>query len=257
MEDYHILECNQVSTPTPMNNIRRYQKKEDAICKLISDLGTPLGTGFFCQITIKYKTIKFLFTCNHVLDQSKIQIGSIIQLKHKGTIKIIEITKNRFVYTNEELDYTCIEIFDNENFDKYFKIDPDINCDNPFEEYKDDSIVIMQCPGVEDVLVTEGEIEEIKNNKNIIYSLSTDGGSSGSPIILSNRNLNIIGIHQGNINQNNQGVYFKIVLEDLEKQYLKFLENHIIVKPIGTYEYKGKIVDKYSKEQFNKNSQKW
>ena len=145
MEDYHILECNQVSTPTPMNNIRRYQKKEDAICKLISDLGTPLGTGFFCQITIKYKTIKFLFTCNHVLDQSKIQIGSTIQLKHKDTTNNIKITKNRFVCTNEELDYTCIEIFNDENFDDYFEIDP--NCDNPFEQYIDDSIVIMQSPG--------------------------------------------------------------------------------------------------------------
>ena len=187
----------------------------------------------------------------------KIQIGSIIQLKHKGTIKIIEITKNRFVYTNEELDYTCIEIFDNENFDNYFTIDPDINCDNPFEQYKDDSIVIMQCPGDQDVSVAEGKIEEIKNNKNIIHSISTDNDSSGSPIILSNRNLNIIGIHQGNINQKNKGVYFKIVLEDLEKQYLKFLENDSTIKTIGTYEDEGKILDKYCDKQFKKNNKKW
>ena len=184
MENYQILESNQVSTPIPMNEMRTYKQKENAICKLISDSGTPLGTGFFCQTTIKYKTIKFLFTCNHVLDKSKIQIGSIIQLKDKDTTKNIKITKNRFVCTNEELDYTCIEIFYDKNFMKYFEIEPNINCDNPFEEYKDDSIVIMQCPGVEDVLVTEGEIEEIKNNKNIIYSLSTNDGSSGSPILL-------------------------------------------------------------------------
>ena len=55
MEDYHILECNQVSTPTPINNTRRYEQKEDAICELISDSGTPLGTGFFVkqQLIIK------------------------------------------------------------------------------------------------------------------------------------------------------------------------------------------------------------
>jgi len=98
--------------------------------------------------------MKLLFTNNHVLDESKIKIDSNIKIKDKDDIKI---TNNRFVCTNEELDYTCIEIFDNENFKDYFIIDPDINCDNPFEEYKDDSIVIMQCPGVEDVLVTEGE----------------------------------------------------------------------------------------------------
>ena len=90
MEDYHKIECIQVSTTTHMNNKRRYQKKEDAICKLISDSGTPLGTGFFCQTTIKSKIIKFLFTCNHVLDKLKIQIGSTIQLKHKCTIKILK-----------------------------------------------------------------------------------------------------------------------------------------------------------------------
>ena len=257
MEDYHILECNQVSTPTPMNNIRRYQKKEDAICKLISDSGTPLGTWFFCQTKIKYKTIKFLFTCNHVLDKLKIQIGSTIQLKHKDTIKKIKITKNRFVCTNDDLDYTCIEIFDNENFDNYFTIDPDINCDNPFEQYKDDLIVIMQFPGNKGVSVAEGKIINIIDNSTIIHSVSTDGGSSGSPIILSTRNLNIIGIHQGKFKDNNKGVYFKIVLEDLEKQYLQILENNSIIKPIGTSKYKGKILNKYSLEQYEKNNHKW
>ncbi len=257
MEDYHKLECIQVSTPTPMNNKRRYQKKEDAICELISDSGTSLGTGFFCQTTIQYKTIKFLFTCNHVLDKLKIQIGSTIQLKHKGTIKNIEITKNRFVCTNEELDYTCIEIFDNENFDNYFEIDPNINCDNPFEQYIDDSFAIIQSPGDEDVSVAKGKIEEIKNNKNIIHSVSTNDGSSGSPIILSTENLNVIGTHQTNFNDNNKGVNFKIVLEDLEKQYLKFLQNNSNIEAIGIYKYLGKIIDKYSMEQFQKNNGKW
>ena len=147
MEECLMLESNQVSAPIDMKNIRRYQKKENAICKLITDKGIPLGTGYFCPITIKNKIIKFLFTCNHVLGQSKIQIDSTIQLKHEDTSQKIEITKNRFVCTNARLDYTCIEIFNDENFDNYFKIDPDINSDNPFEQYKDDSIVIMQCPG--------------------------------------------------------------------------------------------------------------
>ena len=87
----------------------------------------------------------------------------------------------------------------------------------------------MQSPGDQDVSVPKGKIEEIKNNKNIIHSISTDDGSFGYPIILSNRNLNIIGIHQGKFNNNKKGVDFKIVLEELEKQYLKFFENYLIV----------------------------
>ncbi len=37
------------------------------------------------------KTIKFLCTCNHVLEQLKMQIGSKIQLKHKDKLKNNEI----------------------------------------------------------------------------------------------------------------------------------------------------------------------
>ena len=92
----------------------------------------------------------------------------------------------------------------------------------------------MQCPGNKDVSVAEGGIKDIENNLNIIHSVSTDNDSSGSPIILSNRNLNIIGIHQGNVGQNNKGVYFKIILEDLEKQYFSN------INLIGTYDYEGK-----------------
>ena len=257
MEDYHILECNQVSTSIPMNDMKTHEQKENRICKLISDSGTPLGTGFFCQTKIKNKTIKFLLTCNHVLGKSKIQIGSIIQLKDKDTTKNIKITKNRFVCTNEELDYTCIQIFDNENFGNYFKIDPNINCDNLFEQYIDDSFAIMQSPGDEDVSVAKGKIEEIKNNKNIIHFVSTNNGSSGSPIILSTGNLNVIGTHQTNFNDNSKGVYFKIVLEDLEKQYLKFLPNNSNIEAIATYEYLGKILDKYTWAQYKRNNEKW
>ena len=130
------------------------------------------------------------------------------------------------------------------------KLIPYINCENSLEQYKYDSIVIMQCPGNKDVSVAEGEIKDIENNLNIIHSVSTDNDSSGSPIILSNRNLNIIGIHQGNINQKNKGVYFKIVLEDLEKQYFSNINF------IGTYDYEGKIFENCSLEIYKKNNEK-
>ena len=255
-----------------MKNFARYLKKENAICKLITD--SDSGTGFICQIKIKDKTIKLLFTNNHILNESKIKIGSNIKIKDKNDIKIIN---NRFVCTNKELDYTCIEIFDNENFKNYFKIDPDINCDNPFEEYKDDLIVVMQYPKNKSLSVAEGYIKEFKDdNTYIIHSVSTDNGSSGSPIILSNRNLNIIGIHLGRVKYNykkvdfkkgvyfifngevyfNKAVYFKIVLKDIKKQYSNFIQKNSNIKHIGTYEYYGKNYDKYSLGQFEENNEK-
>ena len=57
----------------------------------------------------------------------------------------------------------------------------------------------MQCPGNEDVSIAEWRILEIQKNTKIIHSVSTEPGSSGSPIILSTRNLNIIGIHNASL----------------------------------------------------------
>ena len=216
MGNNYIKENQQVSAPISGDDLKRYFKKEDAICKLI----TGLGTGFFCETKIKNKKMKFLFTCNHVLDEQKIKIGSKIQILHKNETKNIKIKNNTFVCTNEELDYTCIEIFDNENFNNYFKIDPEINCNDPNKEYKDDKLVIIQYPGNNNVSYAEGKIIEINDNLLIKHSVSTEHGSSGSPIILSNRNLNIIGIHQGSMEIYNRGVYIKNVLDDIEKQYL-------------------------------------
>ena len=60
----------------------------------------------------------------------------------------------------------------------------------------------------------EGNIKVFKKNTYIIHSVPTDRSSSGSPIIISTRNLNIIGIHLGRLKYNNKkddfikGVYY-------------------------------------------------
>jgi hypothetical protein len=38
-------------------------------------------------------------------------------------IRKIKITPNRKVFTNKELDYTCIEIFDRDEIRNFFRID--------------------------------------------------------------------------------------------------------------------------------------
>ena len=81
------------------------------------------ATGFFCEIkdeNIPFK--KALFTNNHVLNEKNIEIGKIIIFEHLKTIKKIEITEKRRVFTNTELDYTCIEILDSDKINNFFKI---------------------------------------------------------------------------------------------------------------------------------------
>ena len=80
------------------------------------------------------------------------------------------------------LDYTCIQIFNNDNFDTFFEIDNKINCNNPSEEYKNDKIVIMQYPGGKDISFSEGKIVKIVDD-DIIHNISTECGSSGYDLI--------------------------------------------------------------------------
>jgi len=95
-----------------------------------------IGSGFFCEININFP-IKFaLFTNNHVLNESNIQIGNTIYfecLDYEQSFfnpsyiqKEIKITNERKVFTNKELDYTCIELFKSDKILDYFKIDPQI-----------------------------------------------------------------------------------------------------------------------------------
>ena len=95
------------------------------------------GSGFFCKID-KFPIKYALFTNNHVLNESNIEIGSIIHFEYlefqksllnssyKSSKKEIKITQNRKVFTNKELDYTCIELFESDGIKDYFKISPKI-----------------------------------------------------------------------------------------------------------------------------------
>ena len=59
-------------------------------------------------------------------NENDIKLNKEIIIEYKNKIKRIKITKNRKIYTNKELDYTCIEILDEDNIEEYFKIDENI-----------------------------------------------------------------------------------------------------------------------------------
>ena len=235
--------------PITFNNFKRYLYEKDAVCKIITRDG--IGTGFFCTINIKDYKMKILFTNNHILDKEKIKNGSNIEIEHDNKTKYIEINYKRFVCTNEDLDYTCIQIFDDDNFNKFFKIDDKINYNNPYEEYKNEKFVIIQYPKGKDISSDEGFIENITNN-NITYFISTKSSSSGSPIILI-KNLKVIGIHCGQKNNQNLngGKFIKPILDDIETYFKKR------IKPLKQIQFENKIYDVYTKSQFEQNNSYW
>ena len=204
-----ILEQNTKSKPILVENIQRYLSKVNASCKLI----TGSGSGFFCKINFENFSKIFLFTNNHILNENLIKPNSEIQIKYKNEIKVIKMN-NRFSCTNEELDYTCIEIFVSEDFKDYFEIDL-----SEIKKYKYELLVCFQFPEGNDISLAEGKLIDIIDNCQIIHTITTDFGSSGSPIVLSN-NLKVIGIHRGRFQSHdfNRGVLIKNVLNDIKLQ---------------------------------------
>ena len=181
------------------------------------------ASGFFCELynfPIKYA----LFTNNHVLNEKNTKIGDIINIeyfkKNKIVKKKIKINEKRKVFTNEELDYTCIQLFESDEIKYYFQIDPIIfSEDKNFLENSE--IFILQYPGNE-LSFSYGKVLSLKNEK-ISHSASTEEGSSGSPIIRRCKDNYLIGLHRGGIkkknnfeyNKYNFGTEFESILKDI------------------------------------------
>ena len=144
----------------------------------------------------------FLLTNNHILDKNSIKIGNDIIFDHKNkpVSNVLEISNNRRTFTNEELDYTCIEIFEkdkifeNDEIKRIFKIDQNI-LENNISSMESIDIFILQYPLGNEVSFSEGKIVSI-NEEKIHYTASTNHGSSGWPIIKRD-NYCVIGLHVG------------------------------------------------------------
>ena len=101
-----------------------FEKAEKSNCKIIKDKG--YGTGFFCKIKYpnKYNEIYCLITNNHIITKDMLKYKENIEIKlNNKEIKIL-LDKNRRIWTNEEIDFTCIEIIKEDNI---------IEIINPFE----------------------------------------------------------------------------------------------------------------------------
>ena len=81
-----------------------------------------LEVGFSVKFLIRITLINILFTNHHVINENLLIIGKKIRIYYKGEYKEIGITKNRLFFTdsrdyNEGLDYTAIQIFEEDGFD--------------------------------------------------------------------------------------------------------------------------------------------
>ena len=199
------------SSPIKKKEINNILSKELSLCKIINE--NKKGTGFFCRMNIDEIPIKLaLFTNNHVLDGNCIKTGKkiIIEHIHFDKLKILDITEDRRTFTNEELDYTCIEIFENDNIFKQYELEELLIIDQKYLEEDvshllNKDILLLQYPMGNEFSFSVGIIDYI-DKVNIRHTASSNEGSSVSPL-LKRDDYSIIGIHFGSkMQQNNKAL---------------------------------------------------
>ena len=155
------------------------------------------------------------------------------------------MTKKRNRFTNENLDYTCIEIFDEDQITNFFDID--ISVINNKSSLEDEEIFILQFNETKSLLFSSGKILHIKDNI-MVHSAVTSRGSSGSPLIRRNRNeLNyIVGIHFGTLKDHiyyNLATSFDNILNDLKNKIIELSQIKIVAHiKIPESNYKARII---------------
>ena len=193
--------------PLSKNEILVLFSKEEAMCKIqinkVIDNKPVInkGSGFFLKINDN--EIPFhncLITNNHIINEKDIKMKKDIKLFGKNLEKLLTLSDERKIFTNKDLDYTCIEILEEDNIKKYFNIDPDL-IDNSINIYEKQDVFMLQYPDGKDLCFSNGKILSISKNI-LLHNCSTHNGSSGSPIISRKSNFSVIGMHFGSYKEN-------------------------------------------------------
>ena len=207
------------------------QKAKNGICEI--KLLKGFGSGFFCKIPYTEDNnhlIPVLITCNHVLSKDLIKQNN-INIILNSQAKTISLNQRK-IWTDEKIDFTCIEIKEKEdNIYSFFNLD-----DNIFKNknYLNQKVIIygMQNTKIGGFLFSNGKIKNSKNKDNYFaYTCNTYPGCSGGCIVNQYNNC-VIGIHQGALNTGNLNIVnVGIFIRDVIK-YIKEHKNGLLLNVI-------------------------
>ena len=212
------------------NAIREFSNKaEKAICEIeIPNKG--FGSGFFCYIPYSENEnllCPVLITCNHVINIDLIYKYKEINIIINGESKTISL-KNRKVWTDEKLDFTCIEIKKKEdNINTFYYLDDnvlDYKCSNNC--YLNKKVLIFAINKTDKEAGLSNGLIKICYQNEFSYNCNTYPGCSGGCVVNQANNC-VIGIHQGEIKDKklNQGIFIKEIIK-----YIK--DNKAILKDV-------------------------
>ena len=213
--------------PIKMNIANKVMK---SICKIIikNDDKISYGTGFFLNVT---NSLKYLLTNYHVINQNS--IGNLeLEIWNQNRIKL-NLDNRQIKYFEKPKDITIVEI---KNTDDIYKdiefLDYDINYKNKgYIIYKNVDVFSIEHPCGEEASCASGKIINI-NDYEFDHNISTDNGSSGSPIILLNNNINliqVIGIHKNADDKNklNGGTFIGEIFNEIDENINNNSHNEI------------------------------
>ena len=153
------------------------------------------GTGFFMNI---YDSKKYLLTNYHIISDENKDDNIEIEIHNHTTMNLK--LENRYIkFFPKPIDITVIEII---KADKIYNdielLDYDMNYKKGYEFYKNSDVFSIEYPYGKEAVNASGRIKDIDGNE-FEHTIPTDNGSSGSPIMLLNSNINlvqVIGIHK-------------------------------------------------------------
>jgi len=198
------------------------QKAVKAVCEIT--LSEGFGSGFFCKIPYTENDnllLPVLITNNHVLSKELLNSKNDIEIIINGETKILSL-KQRKIWNDKDMDFTCIEIKEKEdNIHTFFNLDDnvlDINSDN--DCYLNKNVLVYGINKIGKKVSFSNGI--IKKNENCFfaYTCNTFPGCSGGCIVNQSNNL-VIGIHRGEIDIKNKktlnlGIYIRSLIQKIK-----------------------------------------
>jgi len=188
-----------------------------SICKILSK--TKCGTGFLIKLFKGGKVLLSLLTNEHVIQKEMVDKNENITIYYnleKNNININLNKSERFIECYKYLDITIIEIIPQDKIEENKFLEPNLETN----EFINKEIYIPQFAGGE-LCNSEGIIKNINNGFEIVHTVGTEYGSSGSPIFLKN-SKKVVGIHKaGNFHlTENYGTLISYLIQSLSNNNL-------------------------------------